>query len=67
MMSLRSPIMTETRKLAGNAWICHDPWVQKDHAEDPFDAFTHPTHNISLCGGEVGRAERARGGLETRR
>jgi alpha-beta hydrolase superfamily lysophospholipase len=22
--------------------------VQKDHAEDPFDAFTHPTHNISL-------------------
>ena len=32
----------------GNEWICHDPWVQKDHAEDPFDAFTHPTHNISL-------------------
>lgn len=32
----------------GNEWICHDPYVQKDHAEDPFDAFTHPTHNISL-------------------
>lgn len=32
----------------GNEWICHDPWVQKDHAEDPFDAFTHPTHNLSL-------------------
>ncbi len=32
----------------GNEWICHDPWVQKDHAEDPFDAFSHPTHNISL-------------------
>ena len=32
----------------GNEWICHDPQVQKDHAEDPFDAFTHPTHNISL-------------------
>ena len=32
----------------GNEWICHDPYVQKDHAEDPFDAFTHPTHNISM-------------------
>ena len=32
----------------GNEWICHDPFVQKDHAEDPFDAFTHPTHNISM-------------------
>ena len=32
----------------GNEWICHDPWVQKDHAEDPFDAFTHPVHNVSL-------------------
>jgi len=32
----------------GNEWICHDPYVQKDHAADPFDAFTHPTHNISL-------------------
>jgi len=32
----------------GNEWICHDPWVQKDHAEDPFDAFTHPTDNISM-------------------
>ena len=32
----------------GNEWICHDPEVQRDHAEDPFDAFTHPTHNISL-------------------
>ena len=32
----------------GNEWICHDPYVQKDHAEDPFDAFTHPVHNVSL-------------------
>ena len=32
----------------GNEWICHDPWVQKDHAEDPFDAFSHPVHNVSL-------------------
>ena len=32
----------------GNEWICHDPYVQKDHAGDPFDAFTHPCHNISL-------------------
>ena len=32
----------------GNEWICHDPYVQRDHAEDPFDAFTHPTHNVSL-------------------
>ena len=27
----------------GNEWICDDPYVQKDHAEDPFDAFTKPT------------------------
>lgn len=32
----------------GNEWICHDPAVQKDHAEDPFDAFAHPVHNISV-------------------
>ncbi len=32
----------------GNEWICHDPCVQRDHAQDPFDAFTHPTHNVSL-------------------
>ena len=24
----------------GNEWICHDPYVQKDHAADPFDALT---------------------------
>ena len=29
----------------GNEWICDDPYVQKDHAEDPFDAFTKPTTN----------------------
>jgi alpha-beta hydrolase superfamily lysophospholipase len=29
----------------GNEWICHDPYVQIDHAEDPFDAFTKPTTN----------------------
>lgn len=32
----------------GNEWICHDPYVQKDHAEDPFDAFTKPTSNLSF-------------------
>lgn len=32
----------------GNEWICHDPYVQVDHAEDPFDAFTKPTANKSL-------------------
>lgn len=29
----------------GNEWICHDPYVQIDHANDPFDAFTKPTPN----------------------
>lgn len=32
----------------GNEWICHDPYVQIDHANDPFDAFTKPTTNQSL-------------------
>ena len=32
----------------GNEWICHDPCVQKDHAQDPFDAFTRPTSNRSI-------------------
>lgn len=32
----------------GNEWICDDPYVQRDHAEDPFDAFTKPTANKSL-------------------
>lgn len=32
----------------GNEWICSDPYVQRDHAEDPFDAFTKPTNNRSL-------------------
>lgn len=32
----------------GNEWICHDPHVQRDHAEDPFDAFTRPTSNEAL-------------------
>lgn len=32
----------------GNEWICADPYVQADHAEDPFDAFTRPTSNRSL-------------------
>ena len=32
----------------GNEWICHSPYVQKDHAEDPFDAFTRPTNNQSM-------------------
>ncbi|MBQ1306405.1 MAG: alpha/beta fold hydrolase [Erysipelotrichales bacterium] len=27
----------------GNEWICDDPYVQEDHAKDPFDAFTKPT------------------------
>lgn len=29
----------------GNEWICSDPYVQMDHANDPFDAFTKPTTN----------------------
>lgn len=32
----------------GNEWICADPYVQTDHAADPFDAFTKPTNNRSL-------------------
>ena len=32
----------------GNEWICADPYVQRDHADDPFDAFTKPTNNQSL-------------------
>jgi alpha-beta hydrolase superfamily lysophospholipase len=32
----------------GNEWICHDEYVQIDHANDPFDAFTKPTTNRSL-------------------
>ena len=32
----------------GNEWICDDPYVQTDHAEDPFDAFTKPTSNRSF-------------------
>jgi alpha-beta hydrolase superfamily lysophospholipase len=32
----------------GNEWICHDQYVQHDHAEDPFDAFTKPTSNRSF-------------------
>jgi alpha-beta hydrolase superfamily lysophospholipase len=32
----------------GNEWICHDPYVQEDHAKDPLDAFTRPTNNQSL-------------------
>lgn len=32
----------------GNEWICHDPYVQIDHAQDPFDAFTRPTSNRSI-------------------
>ncbi|MCI5902627.1 MAG: alpha/beta hydrolase [Blautia sp.] len=32
----------------GNEWICADPYVQIDHATDPFDAFTKPTNNRSL-------------------
>ena len=32
----------------GNEWICDDPFVQTDHAKDPFDAFTKPTTNRSL-------------------
>ena len=32
----------------GNEWICSDIYVQQDHADDPFDAFTKPTSNRSL-------------------
>lgn len=29
----------------GNEWICDSPYVQFDHANDPFDAFTKPVSN----------------------
>ena len=32
----------------GNEWICSDPYVQRDHAEDPFDAFTRPVSYTHL-------------------
>lgn len=32
----------------GNEWICADPYVQQDHAADPFDAFTRPVTNQSI-------------------
>lgn len=32
----------------GNEWICSDPYVQKDHAADPFDAFSKPTTNQAM-------------------
>lgn len=32
----------------GNEWICHDPYIQLDHANDPLDAFTKPCMNKSL-------------------
>lgn len=32
----------------GNEWICCDPYVQTDHANDPFDAFTKPITNQSV-------------------
>lgn len=32
----------------GNEWICSDSYVQVDHANDPFDAFTKPTSNQSI-------------------
>ncbi|RRD93712.1 alpha/beta fold hydrolase [Clostridiales bacterium COT073_COT-073] len=32
----------------GNEWICADPYVQADHAADPFDAFTKPITNLSV-------------------
>lgn len=32
----------------GNEWICADPYVQLDHAQDPFDAFTKATTNQAM-------------------
>lgn len=37
-MKLRFPEGTSR----GNEWICDDPWVQKDHMEDPLNAFGRP-------------------------
>ena len=49
----------------GNEWICHDPCVQRDHAQDPFDAFTHP-HAQRVAAGlhrhDEGRRGRGVGG-----
>ena len=33
----------------GNEWICADPYVQTDHAADPFDAFTKPQRSRQTC------------------
>ena len=33
---------------AGNEWICSDPYVQIDHAKDPFNAFTKPINTLAL-------------------
>ena len=32
----------------GNEWICHSPYVQEDHAADPFDAFTKEIKNQAI-------------------
>lgn len=32
----------------GNEWICKDKYVQIDHANDPFDAFTRATTNRAI-------------------
>lgn len=32
----------------GNEWVCSDPYVQYDHAYDPFNAYTKPTKNKTL-------------------
>lgn len=32
----------------GNEWICHDKYVQVDHAKDPFNSFTKPMQTRSI-------------------
>lgn len=32
----------------GNEWICHDKYVQIDHAKDPFNSFTKPIQTRSI-------------------
>ena len=34
--------------VVGNEWVCGDPWVQKDHIADPFNAFSQPISNRAL-------------------
>lgn len=40
--------MVEEDVTIGNEWICHDKYVQIDHAKDPFNSFTKPMQIRSI-------------------